>query len=164
MTARRLTLRLGALALLSTIGASAQAPNYAAIRAENAKELTQPYGWFSLISLESILPGSTTVGSAKDNKLVIADAPAHLLTLSAKDGVVTVASADPCLKFQGKPVPAGFVVTRYVFRTSPWPATRCASGLSSAGVSVTCAPRTPTLRLCCTSTASVGTHPTRTCV
>jgi uncharacterized protein (DUF1684 family) len=113
MTARRLTLRLGALALLSTIGASAQAPNYAAIRAENAKELTQPYGWFSLISLESILPGSTTVGSAKDNKLVIADAPAHLLTLSAKDGVVTVASADPCLKFQGKPVPAGFVVTRY---------------------------------------------------
>jgi uncharacterized protein len=83
-------------------------PDYARQRAEQAKELTQPCGWFSLIGLESIKPGITTVGSAKDNSVVVAAAPAHLMTLSAKDGVITVTAAAPCMTFQDKPVAAEF--------------------------------------------------------
>jgi uncharacterized protein (DUF1684 family) len=98
-----------AFALLIATGASAQTPNYAAERTENAKELTQPYGWFSLIGLESIRPGVTTVGSAKDNSVIVAAAPAHLMTLSTKDNLVTVTAAAPCLNFREKPVSAGFV-------------------------------------------------------
>jgi len=105
----RFALRSCAIALLIATGASAQAPNYAAERAENAKGLTQPYGWFSLIGLESVKPGITTVGSAKDNTVIVAAAPAHLMTLSNKDNVVTVTAAAPCLNFQDKPVSAGFV-------------------------------------------------------
>ncbi|MES2392535.1 MAG: DUF1684 domain-containing protein [Acidobacteriota bacterium] len=111
MTSARRRIRIAALALLTVLSASAQTPNYAAERAERAQGLTQPYGWFSLISLESLLPGSTTVGSAKGNKVVLAAAPAHMVTLSSSHGIVTVTAADPCLKLQGKPVPTGFTVS-----------------------------------------------------
>jgi uncharacterized protein (DUF1684 family) len=104
-------LRLAAFVLLTALSASAQAPDYAAERSERSSGLTQPYGWFSLISLESILPGLTTVGSAKDNKIILASAPAHLITLSSHNGVVTLASSNPCLTLHNQPVPSGFVLS-----------------------------------------------------
>jgi len=77
------------------------ATNYAQDRAERAKALTVPYGWFSLIALNWLKPGITTVGSAKDNSIVLAAAPAHLMTLEQKDGRVTLLAADPSLVLPG---------------------------------------------------------------
>jgi uncharacterized protein (DUF1684 family) len=105
-------LRCCAVVTLTAVCSATQtstAPNYAAERAANAKALTQSYGWFSLIGLESIKAGTTTVGSAKDNTVMVGAAPAHLMTLTAKDGVVTVTDSAPCLRYQGKPVSNGFV-------------------------------------------------------
>jgi uncharacterized protein len=81
-------------------------PDYAQERAERAQGLTQPYGWFSLVALEWLKPGVTTVGSAKDNSLVLAGAPAHLMTLEQKDGTVTLRTSDPSLALGGQPLHA----------------------------------------------------------
>jgi uncharacterized protein (DUF1684 family) len=103
--------RIGAFILLAALTASAQTPDYAKLRAESAHQLTQPYGWFSLIGLESLKPGVTTVGSAKDNTVVLAAAPAHLMSLTQKDGIVTLTAAAPSLTYAGKPATPGTVIT-----------------------------------------------------
>jgi uncharacterized protein len=101
------------LVLLSGVGAScAQKPvqtatDYASERAERAKELTQPYGWFSLVALDWLKPGVTTVGSAKDNSFVLPAAPAHLMTLERKDGKVALLASAPSLSLSGKPLSPG---------------------------------------------------------
>jgi uncharacterized protein (DUF1684 family) len=82
------------------------APDYAALRAERAKGLSQPYGWLSLTALQLLQPGVTTVGSAADNKVVLAGAPAHLATFEVKDGKVSVTAADASLEYHGKPLTA----------------------------------------------------------
>ena len=87
--------------------AQTQAPDYAQDRAQRAQGLTRPYGWFSLIALDWLKPGTSTVGSAKDNSVVLPGAPAHLFTLEQKDGKVTLLKADPSLTAQGKPVGSG---------------------------------------------------------
>jgi uncharacterized protein (DUF1684 family) len=86
-----------------------QAPDYAQERAQRAQGLTKPYGWFSLIALDWLKPGTSTVGSAKDNSIVLPGAPAHLLTLEQKDGKVTLLEADPSLTAQGKPLSSGAI-------------------------------------------------------
>ncbi len=96
----------------AAVGANADGtPNYAQERTERAKDLTTPYGWFSLIALEWLKPGVTTVGSAKDNTVVVAGVPAHLVRLEQGDGVVRVASADPSVQYGGKVVTAGATVS-----------------------------------------------------
>jgi uncharacterized protein len=72
-----------------------QVPDYAQERAQRAQGLTKPYGWFSLVALDWLKPGTSTVGSAKDNSIVLPGAPAHLITLEQKDGKVTLLKADP---------------------------------------------------------------------
>lgn len=47
-------------------------------RDQRAQRLKSPTGWLSLVGLEWLKPGINTVGSAKDNDIVIAKAPAHL--------------------------------------------------------------------------------------
>jgi hypothetical protein len=47
-------------------------------RATRAANLQKPEGWLSLIGLEWLKEGDNTVGSASDNKIQIAKAPAHL--------------------------------------------------------------------------------------
>jgi uncharacterized protein (DUF1684 family) len=79
-------------------------PNYAADRVQRAKSLTQPYGWMSLIALQPLSPGITTVGSAKDNSLVLADAPAHLFQLEDRDGRVWIQNAGASVKLRGEPI------------------------------------------------------------
>jgi hypothetical protein len=60
-------------------------------RAERLKSLTAPYGWLSLVGLPWLHEGVNSVGSAKDNDVVIASAPAHLGTVDwRKDGTVTL--------------------------------------------------------------------------
>jgi len=77
-------------------------PDYVAERAAHAKELTQPYGWLSLIVLRWLKPGVTTVGSAADNSVVLSAAPPHLVTFELEDGKVTVIAAAPSLEFHGQ--------------------------------------------------------------
>src|SRR5581483_5655208 len=53
-------------------------------RAQRVKRLTAPTGWLSLVGLPWLKEGANKIGSAPDNDVVIATAPAHL-------GVVTLA-------------------------------------------------------------------------
>ncbi|MFT3790017.1 MAG: DUF1684 domain-containing protein [Rudaea sp.] len=47
-------------------------------RAKRVERLKAPNGWLSLVGLEWLKEGANTIGSAKDNAIVIAKAPAHL--------------------------------------------------------------------------------------
>jgi len=101
--ARRITKSIFVLFAICAIGmqVSAQSTDYAKERAERAKELTTPYGWFSLVALNWLKPGTTTVGSAKDNSVVIAGAPAHLMTLEQTGGKVKLLVSDSSLTLHG---------------------------------------------------------------
>ena len=60
-------------------------------RAQHATELQKPDGWLSLIGLEWLEPGDTTVGSAKDNKIRLPEsAPAHLAVVKLEKDTVSL--------------------------------------------------------------------------
>src|SRR5438445_8588554 len=60
-------------------------------RAARLERLKSPYGWPSLIGLEWLKDGANTVGSASDNAIVIAKAPAHLGTITLQAGKASIA-------------------------------------------------------------------------
>jgi len=60
-------------------------------RAARLERLKSPYGWPSLIGLEWLKEGMNKVGSASDNAIVIAKAPAHLGTITLQSGKATIA-------------------------------------------------------------------------
>jgi len=63
-------------------------------RTQRAKNLSAPDGWLSLVALQWLKPGDTTVGSAPGNTLHLDHAPAHLATFHlAKDSVTLVPPA-----------------------------------------------------------------------
>lgn len=78
--------------------------DYAKERTERADGLTKPYGWFSLIALDWLKPGATTVGSAKDNSVVLPGVAAHLLTLKQTGGAVVPTAAAAGVTTHGKPL------------------------------------------------------------
>ena len=55
-------------------------------REKRAAALQTPEGWLSLIGLEWLKEGDNTVGSAPDNKVQIAKAPAHLAVVRLEKG------------------------------------------------------------------------------
>ena len=59
-------------------------------RAQRLEGLTSPTGWLSLVGLEWLKPGISTIGSAGDNDIIIASAPEHLGKLEWNDKTVTV--------------------------------------------------------------------------
>jgi uncharacterized protein (DUF1684 family) len=59
-------------------------------RAQRLERLKSPTSWLSLIGLDWLKEGRNTVGSAKDNDIVIAKAPAHLGTVTWKGGKVSI--------------------------------------------------------------------------
>ena len=61
-------------------------------RSKRAAGLTAPDGWFSLVALEWLKPGVTTVGSALDNTVRLAHGPAHFAVLRAEEGAVHLAA------------------------------------------------------------------------
>src|SRR5262245_4400119 len=78
---------------LLALQAFSQAPDFAkeelAWRAQHVTDLQKPDGWLSLIGLEWLQPGETTIGSAPDNKIHLpASAPAHLAVLKLENDVV----------------------------------------------------------------------------
>src|SRR5690349_17059062 len=60
-------------------------------RDQRVARLTQPTGWLSLVGLDWLKEGRNTLGSAKDNDIVIATAPAHLGTIELRGGKATIA-------------------------------------------------------------------------
>jgi len=63
-------------------------------RQERVERLTKPTGWLSLVGLDWLKEGRNTLGSAKQNDLVIAGAPAHLGTIALTPGKAVI-SLDP---------------------------------------------------------------------
>jgi uncharacterized protein (DUF1684 family) len=59
--------------------------------ARRVERLRAPDGWLSLIGLPWLKEGANTVGSAADNDIVIAKAPARLGTVTLADGRATIA-------------------------------------------------------------------------
>jgi len=59
-------------------------------RAQRVERLKAPNGWLSLIGLHWLKDGANSVGSAKDNDVVLAKGPAHLGTVAVKDGKATI--------------------------------------------------------------------------
>jgi uncharacterized protein (DUF1684 family) len=81
-------------AATTTPGDGAYATEIEAARSQRVARLTAPDGWLTLIGLHFLQMGDNTVGSAKDNTVVLAKGPAHLgkVTL-AVDGRIDVALA-----------------------------------------------------------------------
>jgi len=57
-------------------------------RSERAARLQAAEGWLSLIGLEWLKEGDNSVGSASDNRIQIAKAPAHLVVVRLEHGVL----------------------------------------------------------------------------
>jgi uncharacterized protein (DUF1684 family) len=76
-------------------------------RSGRIESLKEPDGWLSLVGLHWIEPGVHKVGSGKDNDIELATGPAHIGTLTLKDGKVTLlldASSEALI--DGKPATA----------------------------------------------------------
>src|SRR5689334_6881030 len=63
-------------------------------RAGRVERLQSPNGWLSLVGLHWLSNGTQTVGSAKDNKIVLATGPAHLGTLEVDGAKVVLQLAE----------------------------------------------------------------------
>ena len=59
-------------------------------RAAHTADLLRPDGWLSLAGLEWLEPGENPIGSAGDNKIHLAGAPAHLAALHLEGETVTL--------------------------------------------------------------------------
>jgi uncharacterized protein (DUF1684 family) len=60
-------------------------------RTQHAADLQKPDGWLSLIGLEWLEPGETSIGSASDNNIHLpATAPAHIALLKLRDNAVAL--------------------------------------------------------------------------
>lgn len=64
-------------------------------RARRLARLTAPDGWLSLIGLHWLEPGRNTIGSAADNSIVVAKAPAHLGTIELREDGTPVIELAP---------------------------------------------------------------------
>jgi uncharacterized protein (DUF1684 family) len=77
-------------------------------RAARANVISAPEGWLSLVALEWLKPGDTTVGSAAGENVHLEHAPAHLLTLhTGASGEISLASIAPGVTVNGQPPTAG---------------------------------------------------------
>jgi uncharacterized protein (DUF1684 family) len=59
-------------------------------RSQRVERLKAPGGWLSLIGLHWLKDGKNTVGSAKDNDIVLNAGPAHLGVVTLKNGKATI--------------------------------------------------------------------------
>ena len=74
-------------------------------RAGRLERLTSANGWLSLVGLEWLKPGLNRIGSARDNDIVIAKAPAHLGSIEWKDDKVSLTlTPDSGAMIDGKPI------------------------------------------------------------
>jgi hypothetical protein len=89
-----------------------------AFREERAAGLQKPDGWLSLVGLEWLQPGDTSVGSAADNKVKLSAAhPAHLGIFRLENDVVTL--LPPKEGFPAGLTVGGAAAKEQVLRTDP---------------------------------------------
>jgi hypothetical protein len=82
---------LGFVLLSSALQAQYSLSDELAWRATHVADLQKPDGWLSLIGLEWLQPGETSIGSAADNKIHLPDAaPAHVGVLKLENNAVTL--------------------------------------------------------------------------
>src|SRR5215470_15426138 len=87
-------------------------------REDRAAGLQKPDGWLSLVGLEWLQPGETSVGSAPDNKVKLSAAhPAHLGIFRLEDSVVTL--LPPKEGFPAGLTVGGAAAREQVLRTDP---------------------------------------------
>ena len=73
-------------------------------RVQRVERLKAPNGWLSLIGLHWLKDGRNTVGSARDNDVVLAKGPAHLGTIALGGGKATITlDAKAGATIDGKP-------------------------------------------------------------
>jgi len=61
-------------------------------RTQHAADLQKPDGWLSLIALEWLQPGETSIGSAQENRIHLPNTvPAHVAILKLENNAVTLA-------------------------------------------------------------------------
>jgi uncharacterized protein (DUF1684 family) len=73
--------------------------------AERAESLRKPHGWFSFVGSGIVNAGESTVGSARDNRIVLVNGPARLGILRLEGGVVHFrADAAAGATIDGKPI------------------------------------------------------------
>ncbi|MBN8481617.1 MAG: DUF1684 domain-containing protein [Xanthomonadales bacterium] len=88
------TLLLAAMTASAANALASSSEDYAseieAWRVQRAERLKAPNGWLSLVGLDWLKPGRNTIGSAKDNDIVIARAPARLGTITLDGDVATI--------------------------------------------------------------------------
>ena len=59
-------------------------------RTQRVEHLRAPHGWLSLVGLDWLKDGKNTLGSARDNGIVLAKAPAQLGTITLVGGKATI--------------------------------------------------------------------------
>src|SRR5436190_4232557 len=102
MTSKSLLLLCATLALSSGGAYADQAPvanpdakqQWEGWRAARVARLQKPDGWLSLVGLAWVEPGKRTVGSAKENDIVLEVGPTHLGTVELADGHMRFTLAD----------------------------------------------------------------------
>ncbi len=84
---------------------SAYVKQIEAWRQDRVEHLRAPHGWLSLVALDWLKDGRNTLGSAKDNDIVLAKAPAHLGTIVLDHDKAAIAlDKDSGATIDGKPV------------------------------------------------------------
>lgn len=78
-------------------------------RAQRVARLTTPEGWLTLIGLHFLKDGENSVGSAKDNDIVLAKGPAHLgkVTLAEHGRVAVALAPDADARIDGRAILTG---------------------------------------------------------
>jgi uncharacterized protein (DUF1684 family) len=85
---------------------------------KHSANLQKPDGWLSLVGLEWLQPGDTSVGSAQDNKVKLSAAhPAHLAVFHLENNVVTL--LPPKDGFPAGLAVGGKPAAQQVLRTDP---------------------------------------------
>ncbi len=70
-------------------------------RQQRVERLTAPQGWLSLVGLDWLNDGVNSLGSARDNSMILAKAPAHLGTITLKNAKATIALTSPNATIDG---------------------------------------------------------------
>ena len=98
-----------ALPVVRAVDSAAYSKEIETWRAQRVARLTAPESWLSLIGLHFLKAGDNSVGSAKDNDLVLAKGPAHLGTISLgeHDRIAISLRADADARIDGRAILTG---------------------------------------------------------
>jgi uncharacterized protein len=91
MTSLLIAASISGTQLISAGAEDAYTSEIEAWRDQRVERLKSPTGWLSLVGLEWLKPGTNKLGSAKDNDIIIAKAPAHLGSIEWNGDKVSIA-------------------------------------------------------------------------